>query len=70
MWNLEGMTVKATYLSDIPVTGKVVLSRVQYGGEVCHHIEVTEAFNAGRGISREVGGVVIVDHKFINQVME
>jgi hypothetical protein len=38
MWNLEGMTVSGKYLGDIPVTGKVELSRVAYGGRVKHTI--------------------------------
>lgn len=71
MWNLEGMTVKATYLGEIPVVGKVVLSRVKYGGTISHHISVTEAFDAGYGnIRRDVGEVVIVDHHEVMEVRD
>lgn len=38
MWNLEGMKVEGSYLSTFPVTGTVRLSRIEYGGGVCHHI--------------------------------
>lgn len=41
-WNLEGMQVYGTYLDSIPVSGLVVLSRVQYGGNVCHTIQLDE----------------------------
>jgi hypothetical protein len=37
MWNLEGMTVTGNYY-DIPVSGKVELSRVAYGGGVKHTV--------------------------------
>jgi len=37
MWNLEGMTVTGTYC-EVPVSGKVELSRVAYGGRVKHTV--------------------------------
>ena len=37
MWNLEGMTVTGNYY-DNPVSGKVEMSRVAYGGGVKHTI--------------------------------
>ena len=40
MWNLEGQTVKALYLSTIPVEGVVTESRVKYGGSVQHTIDL------------------------------
>ena len=40
MWNLEGMCVSGMYMGEFPVTGVVTLSRVQYGGEVSHHVEL------------------------------
>ena len=40
MWNLEGQTVKALYLSTIPVEGVVTNSRVKYGGSVQHTIDL------------------------------
>jgi hypothetical protein len=76
MWNLEGMRVKGLYLSgDVPVTGKVTLSRVEYGGNVSHHVKLDKGFQ-WRGstkkviVSREAGDVVIVDHKYITEVRD
>lgn len=40
IWCLEGMRVKALYLGNIPCSGIVRLSRVQYGGVVSHHVEL------------------------------
>lgn len=40
MWNLEGMTITGKYMGDFPVTGKVRLSRVKYGGVVSHHVDL------------------------------
>jgi predicted small secreted protein len=72
MWNLEGMRVKGGYLDgDQPVSGKVVLSRVCYGGGISHHIKLDEGFQyKNTTISREAGEVVIVDHKYITEVRD
>ena len=67
-WNLEGLAVEAVYL-DIPVTGKVTLSRVKYGGGISHHIQLSNCIKDGP-ISRDAGGVVIVDHESVTRVME
>ena len=40
MWNYEGMTVSGMYMGEFPVTGVVDLSRVKYGGEVSHHVNL------------------------------
>lgn len=39
MWNLEGYTVRAEYFG-IPVSGVVTNSRVKYGGEVQHTVDL------------------------------
>jgi len=77
MWNLEGMRVKGLYLSgDVPVSGKVTLSRVEYGGNVSHHVKLDKGFQwkspaTGKVvISREAGETVIVDHKYITEVKD
>jgi len=71
-WNLEGMRVKGLYLDgDQPVSGKVTLSRVCYGGSVSHHIKLDKGFQyKDTTISREAGEVVIVDHKYITEVRD
>lgn len=40
IWDLEGMTVSGKYMGEFPVTGKVRLSRVKYGGWVTHHVDL------------------------------
>jgi hypothetical protein len=37
-WDLEGLSVKATYLDEFTVYGKVERSRVKYGGTVQHTV--------------------------------
>jgi len=75
-WNLIGLRVEGRYLSgDVPVAGVVTLSRVCYGGGVCHHVCLDEGFqwkgSTGKVIvSREAGETVIVDHQYITRVME
>lgn len=66
MWNLEGMTVNATYLEDITVEGKVELSRVAYGGTVVHTIVLDTPINV-YGAERDR---VIVEHKRISKVRD
>lgn len=66
MWNLEGMTVTGLYMGDIPVTGKVELSRVKYGGEVSHHV-VLDTPVAVFGTMRDR---VILEHKYIGSVKD
>lgn len=41
-WNKDGSTIKALYLSEYLVTGKVTESRVRYGGSVSYHIDLVE----------------------------
>jgi hypothetical protein len=67
-WNLEGLAVEASYL-EIPVTGKVTLSRVKYGGGISHHVELFSSIKDGP-IARPKGDVVIVDHESVTRVME
>ena len=69
-WNLEGLAVEGVYLSDIPVAGKVIKSRVKYGGSVQHTVQLDHAFDAGRGIKRELGECVLLDHSAVTRVME
>ena len=64
MWNLESLNVSAVYLDTFPVTGKVTLSRVKYGGDVCHHIQLDSPIN----IYGAIRDVVIVDHKNIQTI--
>lgn len=70
-WNLEGLAVEGLYLDDFPIAGRVRLSRVRYGGEVCHHVELFDSLDCHHGlITRDAGGVVIIEHRNITRVME
>jgi len=44
-WNLEGLQVEGKYLGEIPVSGVVDLSRIQYGGAVSHHVKLDKSVN-------------------------
>ena len=68
-WNLEGLFVKGLYLDEVEVSGRVSLSRVEYGGNVSHHIAIDNGFAAvGGRVRRNAGEVIIVDHKNILEV--
>jgi hypothetical protein len=41
-WNLEGETVSGSYMEAFPFTGKVMESRVAYGGRVKHTVALDE----------------------------
>ena len=63
-WDLEGLTVTGLYLGSIPVKGQVDLSRVQYGGEVSHHIQLEPPIE----IYGELRERVILMHKHIESI--
>ena len=63
-WVLEGDRVKGLYMGEIPVSGRVELSRVKYGGEVSHHIVLDQPIE----IYSRVRDRVILDHKEVTQV--
>jgi hypothetical protein len=66
MWNLEGMQVSGMYMGEFPVSGVVELSRVKYGGEVSHHVNL-ETPIVVFGATRDR---VILEHKFIETVKD
>jgi hypothetical protein len=37
-WNLEGLNVTGMYMGEFPVSGRVELSRVKYGGGIQHTV--------------------------------
>ena len=65
-WNLEGQRVEGLYMGQFPVSGKVELSRVQYGGTVSHHI----ALDTPITVYGAVRDRVILEHKFVNRVVD
>jgi len=64
MWNLKGEYIEATYLGDYKVTGKVLNSRVKYGGGVQHHIKLVKPITI-YGTERES---MLIDHKDVQRV--
>lgn len=64
-WNLEGLRVEATYLEEIPVVGRVELSRVAYGGNVCHTVVLDMPIT----VYGAVRDRVIVGHGTVERVM-
>ena len=66
-WNLEGEQVEGLYLGDILITGRVEISRVQYGGEVSHHVALANPLTL-YGNTRAAGERVIIEHKNITRV--
>ena len=64
-WNLEGLTVKGMYMGDFPVTGRVELSRVKYGGGVSHHVVLDTPIE----IFSKIRDRVILDHENVVRVM-
>lgn len=63
-WNLEGLTIEATYLETFPVEGRVESSRVAYGGGVKHTIVLRNPIMV-YGTERDR---LIIDHETINRV--
>lgn len=63
-WNLEGMIVSGKYMNEFPITGKVRLSRVAYGGDIKHHIDLDTPMN----IYGSIRDAVILNHFEIEQV--
>ena len=65
-WNLEGMCVQGLYMGEIPVTGRVQQSRVQYGGTVSHHVVLDESVTVYGSIRDRV----ILEHQYVEQVSD
>lgn len=63
-WNLEGLSVSGVYMGVFPVSGRVELSRVKYGGSISHHI-VLDAPITVYGAVRER---VILEHSEVSSV--
>lgn len=64
MWNLEGLTIEATYLEQFPVEGHVESSRVSYGGGVKHTIVLRKPIMV-YGAERDR---LIIDHETVTRV--
>ena len=65
-WNLEGLRVNGLYMGCFPISGKVDISRVQYGGEVSHHIALDQPIKVYGAIRDRI----ILEHKFVNRILD
>lgn len=66
MWNLEGMVVSGNYMDEYPVRGRVELSRVKFGGGVCHIIELIDPIK----LFGTIRDRIILDHEQIERVSD
>jgi hypothetical protein len=64
-WNLEGKRVNGFYMGQFPYTGMVVESRVKYGGQVQHTIQVDTPFE----VYGSVRDHVLVSTTEINKIL-
>lgn len=66
MWDYTGMHVEGRYLGDFPISGRVELSRVRYGGGVSHHV-VLDSPIVVFGAERDR---VIINHSEVTSVRD
>lgn len=64
MWDYQGMTIYGKYMGDIPVSGRVTLSRVALGGRVHHHIKLKTPIVVYGSVRESV----ILEHQFVEKV--
>lgn len=65
-WNLEGKRVNGLYMGLFPYAGKVVDSRVKYGGQVQHTVIVDEPFK----VYGAVRVSILVEGSEINRILD
>lgn len=65
-WLLEGMKVTGKYMGEIPVSGKVRMSRVAYGGDIKHVIVLDTPVE----VYGEMRDTVILEHYQIETVRD
>lgn len=53
MWNLEGECVEGKYIGVFPCSGRVVESRVAYGGAVKHTVHLFEPIKVYGNVMRD-----------------
>lgn len=63
-WNLEGLKVTGMYMGEFPVTGRVELSRVKYGGGIQHTVVLDEPIK----IYNAIRDRVLLDHENVVRV--
>lgn len=65
-WNLEGKQINGLYMGLFPYAGKVVESRVKYGGAVQHTVVVDEPFK----VYGEVRERILVGLSEVNRIVD
>ena len=63
-WNLEGLHVTGMYMGEFPVSGRVELSRVKYGGGIQHTVVLDEAIQ----VYSAVRDRVLLNHENVTRV--
>lgn len=63
-WDLAGLKVKAIYMQEFEISGKVESSRVAYGGSVKHTVVLDAPIN----VYGAVRDRCIIDHREIKQI--
>ena len=63
-WNLEGLRVTGMYMGEYPVSGRVELSRVKYGGGIQH----TVVLDTPLALRWAVRDRVLLDHENVVRV--
>ena len=63
-WNLEGLRVTGFYMGSFPISGRVELSRVKYGGGVQHTVVLDQSVQ----IYGQVRDRLLLDHENISSV--
>lgn len=63
-WNLEGLSVTGMYMGEFPVSGRVELSRVKYGGGIQHTVVLDEPIQVYSAMRERV----LLDHANVVRV--
>ena len=66
MWNLVGQRIRARYFGDQEVEGRVVESRVKYGGRVQHTVEFDQPIQLRWRALKAVR--ILIDHEEVIEV--
>ena len=63
-WNLEGLHVNGLYMGIFPISGRVELSRVKYGGGVQHTVVLDQTVQ----IYGQVRDRLLLDHENVTRI--
>ena len=64
IWDVTGYHIKAVYLDEFVVAGVVELSRVQFGGRVCHTIKLDSPVNVYGSVRERC----IIQHEDVTRI--